>query len=94
MACLPGTTHCASLSLATLFTMHLLRAIPDAGRYLECSVAGADCCPWLQGLLVTRPCRIADGRAVVGDAPCRGRDLARLAGAVPLSGPATRHERA
>ena len=38
---LPVTPHCANLSLVTLFTMHLLRAIPNAGKYLEFSIEGA-----------------------------------------------------
>ncbi len=39
---LPVTPHCANLSMVTLFTMHLLRAIPNAGNYLEFSIEGAD----------------------------------------------------
>lgn len=39
---LPVTPHCANLSLVTLFTMHLLKAIPNAGKYLEFSIEGAD----------------------------------------------------
>ena len=35
IAGLPVTPHCANMSLVTLFTMHLLRAIPNAGKYLE-----------------------------------------------------------
>jgi len=37
---LPCTPHCANLSLVTLFTMHLMRAMPNAGRYLEFSIEG------------------------------------------------------
>jgi L-alanine-DL-glutamate epimerase-like enolase superfamily enzyme len=40
---LPVTPHCANWSLVTLFTMHLLRAIPNAGKYL--SVAVRSVCP-------------------------------------------------
>lgn len=39
---LPVTTHCANLSLVTLFTMHLLRAIHGAGKYLEFSIEDDD----------------------------------------------------
>ena len=39
---LPVTPHCANLSLVTLFTMHLLKAIPNAGKYFEFSIEGAD----------------------------------------------------
>ena len=35
---IPVTPHCANLSMVTLFTMHLLKAIPNAGKYLEFSM--------------------------------------------------------
>ena len=38
---LPITPHSANLGLVTLFTMHLLRAIEGAGKYLEFSIEGA-----------------------------------------------------
>ena len=37
---LPCTPHSANLSMVTLFTMHLLGAIPNAGKYLELSIEG------------------------------------------------------
>ena len=39
---IPVTPHCANMSLVTLFTMHLLRAIPNAGKYLEFSIQALD----------------------------------------------------
>lgn len=66
---LPVTPHCANLSLVTLFTMHLLRAIPNAGKYLEFSIEGADYYPWQEGLFVHDPYAITDGCATVTDAP-------------------------
>lgn len=66
---LPVTPHCANLSLVTLFTMHLLRAIPEAGKYLEFSIEGADYYPWQEGLFVEDPYRIENGQAIVRDAP-------------------------
>ncbi len=73
---LPVTPHCANLSLVTLFTMHLLRAIPNAGKYLEFSIEGADYYPWQQGLFTSDPYRIVDGHATVTDAPGWGIDIA------------------
>ncbi|MEM9762539.1 MAG: mandelate racemase/muconate lactonizing enzyme family protein [Pseudomonadota bacterium] len=73
---LPVTPHCANLSLVTLFTMHLLRAIPNAGRYLEFSIEGADYYPWQEGLYVTDPYGIEDGHARVTDAPGWGVEIA------------------
>ena len=52
---LPCTPHCANLTMVTLFTMHLLRAIPNAGKYLEFSIEGEDYYPWQQGLFVSSP---------------------------------------
>ena len=75
VAGLPVTPHCANLSLVTLFTMHLLRAIPGAGKYLEFSIEGADYYPWQDGLFVQDPYRIDAGRATVTDAPGWGVDI-------------------
>ena len=49
---LPCTPHSANLSMVTLFTMHLLGAIPNAGKYLELSIEGAGLLP-----LAGRPVR-------------------------------------
>lgn len=73
---LPVTPHCANLSLVTLFTMHLLRAIPNAGKYLEFSIEGPDVYPWQEGLFETDPYVIRDGRAEVTDAPGWGVEIA------------------
>jgi L-alanine-DL-glutamate epimerase-like enolase superfamily enzyme len=72
---LPVTPHCANLSMVTLFTMHLLRAIPNAGKYLEFSIEGADYYPWQEGLFVESPFGIVDGQAVVTDAPGWGVEI-------------------
>ncbi|MCH8169027.1 MAG: mandelate racemase/muconate lactonizing enzyme family protein, partial [Proteobacteria bacterium] len=68
--------HCANLSLVTLFTMHLLRAIPNAGKYLEFSIEGADYYPWQEGLFVRSPFGITDGKATVTEAPGWGVEIA------------------
>ena len=72
---LPVTPHCANWSLVTLFTMHLLRAIPNAGKYLEFSIEGADYYPWQDGLFVQSPFQIEDGHARVTDAPGWGIEV-------------------
>ena len=72
---MPCTPHCANLSLVTLFTMHFLRAIPNAGKYLEFSIEGADYYPWQVGLLRNDPYRITDGCATLTDAPGWGADI-------------------
>lgn len=72
---LPVTPHCANLSLVTLFTMHLLRAIPNAGKYLEFSIEGADYYPWQDGLFLNDPYAITDGQAEVTEAPGWGVEI-------------------
>lgn len=72
---LPCTPHCANLSLVTLFTMHMLRAIPNAGRYLEFSIEGPDYYPWQRDLFRNDPYRVSDGQAVVTDAPGWGVEV-------------------
>ena len=72
---LPCTPHSANLSLVTLFTMHLLRAIPNAGKYLEFSIEGADYYPWQVGLFVEDPYTIRDGRATVTAQPGWGVEI-------------------
>ena len=71
---LPCTPHCANRSMVTLFTMHLLRAIPNAGKYLELSIEGPEVYPWETGLLLGDPYRVEDGRVTVTDAPGWGAE--------------------
>jgi L-alanine-DL-glutamate epimerase-like enolase superfamily enzyme len=72
---LPVTPHCANLSMVTLFTLHLLRAIPNAGKYLEFSIEGPEYYPWQYDLFTTSPYRIEDGHAILSDAPGWGVDI-------------------
>lgn len=72
---LPVTPHAANLSLVTLCTMHLLRAIPNAGKYLEFSIEEEDYYPWQYGLFRGDPYRIEDGKATVTDQPGWGAEI-------------------
>jgi L-alanine-DL-glutamate epimerase-like enolase superfamily enzyme len=72
---LPCTPHCANLSLVTLFTMHLLGAIPSAGKYLEFSIEGQDYYPWQDGLYNQSPYDIVDGKVTIPDAPGWGVEI-------------------
>ena len=72
---LPVTPHCANLSMVTLFTMHLLRAIPNAGHYLEFSIEGPDYYPWQERLFVNTPYKIDNGHASVTEAPGWGVEI-------------------
>ena len=66
---LPCTPHSANLSMVTLFTMHLLGAIPNAGKYLELSIEGADYYPWQDGLFVESPYTVHNGQVTIPSAP-------------------------
>ena len=72
---LPITPHAANLGLVTICTMHLLRAIPNPGKYLEFSIEGPDYYPWQGGLFRNDPYRIEDGHATVTDAPGWGVEI-------------------
>ena len=72
---LPVTPHAANLSLVTMCTMHLLRAIPNAGKYLEFSIEGADYYPWQYDLFLGEPYKIEAGQATVTDAPGWGVEI-------------------
>jgi L-alanine-DL-glutamate epimerase-like enolase superfamily enzyme len=75
LAGLPCTPHCANLSMVTLFTMHLLASIPNAGKYLEFSIEGEDYYPWQDGLFVKSPYDIVDGKASIPDLPGWGVEI-------------------
>jgi len=75
IAGIPVTPHCANLSMVTLFTMHLLRAIPNAGKYLEFSIEGQDYYPWQDELFAGSPYEITDGKACVTDEPGWGVEV-------------------
>ena len=72
---LPVTPHSANLSMVTLFTMHLLGAIPNAGRYLELSIEGPDYYPWQEGLFRTSPYAVADGCVTIPADPGWGVEI-------------------
>lgn len=72
---LPCTPHAANLSMVTIFTMHLLRAVPNPGRYLELSIEGDDYYPWQRDLFVNDPYRVENGHVTVTDAPGWGVEV-------------------
>jgi L-alanine-DL-glutamate epimerase-like enolase superfamily enzyme len=72
---LPCTPHSANHGLVTLCSMHLLRAIPNAGKYLEYSIEGPYNQQWADGLFVERPYAVRDGQVEVADAPGWGVEV-------------------
>ena len=72
---MPVTPHAANRSMVTIFTMHYLAAIPNAGKYLELSIEGEDYYPWEQSLFRTDPYRVEDGHVRISDAPGWGLEI-------------------
>lgn len=72
---LPCTPHSANLSLVTICTMHLLGAIPNAGKYLELSIEGDDYYPWQRGLFRVDPFAVVDGRVRIPEGPGWGVEI-------------------
>ena len=72
---LPCTPHSANLSLVTICTMHLLGAIPNAGKYLELSIEGPDYYPWQEGLFLGDPFKVEAGAVRIPEAPGWGVEI-------------------
>ena len=72
---LPCTPHSANLSMVTMFTMHLLGAIPNPGKYLEFSIEGLDYYPWQDGLFLGDPYRVEGGNVTIPEAPGWGLEV-------------------
>ena len=72
---LPCTPHSANLSLVTICTMHLLGAIPNAGKYLEFSIEGPDYYPWQQNLFLGDPFAVQDGKVRIPADPGWGVEV-------------------
>jgi L-alanine-DL-glutamate epimerase-like enolase superfamily enzyme len=71
----PVTPHSANQSLVTVFTLHVMGALPNAGPYVEFSIEGPDYYPWEVGLLAT-PLAVKDGKVQIPDGPGWGIDIA------------------
>ncbi len=72
---LPCTPHSANLGMVTLFTMHLLGAIPNAGKYLEFAIEGLDYYPWQDGLFRNAPYNVRDGHVTIPSEPGWGVEI-------------------
>lgn len=72
LACTP---HSANLSLVTVFALHLLGAVENAGPYVELSIEPAADYPWQEGLF-SPALEVHDGRVAIPDAPGWGVEVA------------------
>ncbi len=62
---IPCTPHSANLSMVTLFTLHLVAALPNAGPFVECSIEPAS---WTDGLY-DPPLVVREGTLAVPEGP-------------------------
>ncbi|MDA1192020.1 MAG: mandelate racemase/muconate lactonizing enzyme family protein [Candidatus Poribacteria bacterium] len=61
----PCVPHSANVSMVTLFTLHMMGAIPNAGNYVEFSIEPTS---WTDGLY-SRALEVVDGKVAIPDAP-------------------------
>jgi L-alanine-DL-glutamate epimerase-like enolase superfamily enzyme len=71
---LPCMPHSANRSLVTVFTLHLMGAIENAGRYVELSIEPDADYPWQVGLF-TPPITVQDGTVAIPDGPGWGVEI-------------------
>ncbi|MBL7200133.1 MAG: mandelate racemase/muconate lactonizing enzyme family protein [Anaerolineae bacterium] len=79
VAGMPCVPHSANLSMVTVFTLHVMGAIPNAGSYIEFSIEPT---PWVDGLF-TPALDVRDGCVDIPGGPGWGVEInpAWLAGA-------------
>ncbi|MGA8261247.1 MAG: mandelate racemase/muconate lactonizing enzyme family protein [Arenicellales bacterium] len=71
---MPVTPHSANLSLVTVFTLHLMGALANAGPYVEFSIEPDEYYPWQSGIY--EPALVArDGKVDIPDGPGWGVDI-------------------
>lgn len=62
---IPCTPHAANLSMVTVFTLHMVGAIPNAGQYMEYTIERDT---WSEGFLET-PFVVRDGAVQIPEGP-------------------------
>ena len=68
------TPHSANLSLVTVFTLHLVGAIANAGPYVEFSIEPTEYYPWQDGLFEPA-LTVRDGQVRIPDGPGWGVEI-------------------
>ena len=71
---LPCVPHSANLSLVTVFTLHMMGAIGNAGPYVEFSIEPTSYYPWQHGLFHPE-FKIEDGMVDIPDGPGWGVEI-------------------
>ena len=68
------TPHSANLSMVTVFTLHMMGAIENAGPYVEFSIEGPDYYPW-QYKIYEPSLNVIDGKVKIPDSPGWGIEI-------------------
>jgi L-alanine-DL-glutamate epimerase-like enolase superfamily enzyme len=68
---LPCVPHSANLSMVTVFTLHMMGALPNAGPYVEFSIEPT---PWAEGLY-TPALEVCNGAVQIPEGPGWGVDV-------------------
>ena len=68
------TPHSANLSMVTVFTLHLMGAIQNAGPYVEFSIEGDDYYPW-QRNIYNPELIVKDGKVQIPEGPGWGVEI-------------------
>lgn len=71
---LPCVPHSANLSLVTVFTLHMMGAISNAGPYVELSIEPNSYYPWQEGLF-NPVLKVMEGQVEIPDAPGWGVEI-------------------
>ena len=71
---LPCLPHSANLSLVTVFSLHMMGAIANAGPYVEFAIEGPDYYPWQEGLF-SPALEARDGTVAIPDGPGWGVEI-------------------
>ena len=71
---LPVVPHSANLTLVTVFALHMMGALPNAGPYVELSIEPDEYYPWQRGIFDPEPVAV-DGAVQIPDGPGWGVEV-------------------
>jgi L-alanine-DL-glutamate epimerase-like enolase superfamily enzyme len=71
---IPCVPHSANLTLVTVFTLHLMGALRNAGPYVEFAIEPTSYYPWQEGIF-SPPLTVHDGKVAIPAAPGWGVEI-------------------
>lgn len=71
---IPCVPHSANLSLVTVFSLHMMGAIQNAGPYVEFSIEPTAYYPWQVGIF-SPALEVQDGKVQIPNAPGWGVEI-------------------